>query len=224
MELTLSQAAKISGQTTRRLQQAAAAGDLPLHRMLGRTQTVESTIFQAWMRAQARGRRWEDTMRLAAISLLDGDGGKAVTAPRRSELRSTLKGLDAGEIAHRLGATRGWFRFRSTTHNRSQVATAVTPTGTSGITDSLSAPLMMARGEDQLYGRTDDLDQVEAQFGLVLDDEGDIFLADNTRTGAGELAVLVDLYLFGDIRSSEMAAHEIGRRARIVAARRTSTW
>lgn len=213
MELTLSQAAKISGQTTRRLQQAVAAGDLPLHGITGRTQTIEATIFQAWTRAQAHGRRWEDSMRLAAISLLEGGGAAALTSPRRSELRSALKALNTAEIAHRLGATRGWFRYRSATGTPDEIATAVMPTGVSGLTRNLSARLLMSPDQRQLYGRTNNLERIEAEFGLIVDDEGDIFLADNTRTGSGELAVLVDLYLFGDTRSSRASAAEIERRA-----------
>ncbi len=72
----------------------------------------------------------------------------------------------------------------------------------------------MTDSKDVLYGRTTDLDRIESEFGLVLDDEGDIFLAGSAQTGVGEFAVLVDLYLFGDARGSHAAAMEIERRAR----------
>ena len=213
MELTLNQAAEISGHTVRWLQHAAATGDLPLHRVLGRTQTVESTIFRAWMRAQRRGRRWEDRIRLSAISLLEG-GSSSLPASRNSELRTVLRGLDAGGIAHRLGAARGWYRFRSATHSRDEVAKGVMPTASSGLDADLADRTGLVQGADELHGRTDDLESVESRFGLVLDDEGDILLADSLRTGTGDLAVLMDLYLFGYSRTAQTAATAIERMAR----------
>ncbi|MDR0417056.1 MAG: hypothetical protein LBH76_07045 [Propionibacteriaceae bacterium] len=215
MELTLSQAVDATGGGPRRLQQAVAAGDLPLHRVVGRTQTIEATALQAWLRARGRGRRWDDRTRAAAVRLLDGQPADDLSASSRSRLRGALRAIDAAGLAHRCGASRGWHRFHSATHGRAQVARAVLPTAASGLTEPLAGQLGLSPGDPgHLYGRAADLDAVESDFGLVLDDEGDITLADNTRTGASDTAVLLDLYLLGDARQSALAAAEIERRAR----------
>lgn len=91
---------------------------------------------------------------------------------------------------------------------------AVMPTGRSVLTTLLAEQLGTTTGWDELHGRTESIGQIEADFGLLPYREGDIFLADNLRTGTGELAVLVDLFLFGDARGTHLAAMEIERRAK----------
>jgi hypothetical protein len=213
MELTVSQAAKLAGVTPRRLQQAAAAGDLPVQRVVGRTQLVDSAVLQAFLRLARSGRRWGGRTARAALDLLDhGDTGE-LAGSELARLRTRLRGMSAADIAYRLGGTANWYRYRSV-DPRGSVAHRVRTTGPSllagpGLADQLG---LLPGGSANLYGVVGDLTAAEAEFGLILDGEGDIFLAERSGDdGAG--ATLVDLFLFGDVRESAAAAGELERRA-----------
>lgn len=214
MELTLSRAAEMAGVTTRRLQQATASGDLPVQRVAGRTQLVDSAILAAYLRVSRSGRPWESRTARAALDLLGHAETSALAGSELSRLRSRLRRMKAADIAYRLGGTANWYRFRSVDQTHDQIAQQVRRTGPSLLDDrTLADQLGLLPGASgNLYGVVADLSAAEAEFGLILDGEGDVFLTERTGDdGAGE--VLVDVFLFGDARESAAAAVELERRA-----------
>lgn len=214
MELTLDQAARLTGVSVRRVQAAVASGDLPLHRVVGRSQTVESTILRAWQRSLSTGRRWNDRVRRAAVSLFDSDNVTVeLSYSEKSRLRRSLRELDSAGMAHRLGASSGWYRYRAVLADRKLLDREVTPTGLSALTPEQLAGMGLAAGNSRIfYGIADDLNEAESALGLVLDDEGDVLLTDNHRCGTGDLAALANAYLFGSTRESAAAASALERR------------
>ena len=214
MELPLADAARIAGVSARRLQQATAAGDLPPHRVMGRTQSVDSAILLAFMRSARSGRRWGPRSRRAVLDLLTEGETDAMNGSELSRLRSNLRHLGAPEIAHRLGATSNWHRYRSLGIARHDLANHARATGPSILADPQWAELLglLPGPADNVYGIVDDLTAMEAKLDLLVDAEGDIFLVE--RSGDGDMAEkLVDLFLFGDTRGSAAAATELQRRA-----------
>ena len=213
MELTVTQAAEVAGLTARVLQQATASGVLPVQRVAGRTQLIDSAVLQAYLRLSRSGRRWDGRTAKAALDLLDAGETRALSGSELSRLRARLRRISAADIAHRLGATANWYRYRSVNHTRDEVARQVRPTGPTLLEDPRLADRLglLPGGSDSLYGVVNDLSLVEAESGLILDGEGDIFITERIRNGVG--AGLVDLFLFGDARESAAAATELERRA-----------
>jgi hypothetical protein len=214
MEVTITSAAHIAGVTARRLQQATASGELPVQRVAGRTQLVDSAILGAFLRQSRAGRRWEARTSRAALDLLGSVASRELAGPELSRLRSRLRRMSAADIAYRLGASANWYRYRSVDHTRDEVAQHVHPTGPSLLDDATQAEQLglLPGVSSNLYGVVRDLSAAEAELGLILDGEGDVFLVERSETGGTEEA-LVDLYLFGDARESAAAAAELERRA-----------
>ncbi|MCL2784441.1 MAG: hypothetical protein FWD55_03190 [Propionibacteriaceae bacterium] len=214
MELTLAQAAAGAELSVRRFQEAVSSGDLPIHRVVGTTQTVDSAILNAFLRAQAHGRRWAPNTRQAALDLLSGETVTTLTGSALSRLKSRLRTLPVSALAYHLGASRGWYRYRSTDLPRVEVEQEVIPTGPSLLGDTAYATRLglVAGPSNNLYATVTDLDSTEATLRLIIDSEGDIFLTE--RTTPTMVASLIDLYLFGDVRESLAAEEELIRRLR----------
>jgi hypothetical protein len=175
---------------------------------------VDSAILEAFLRLSRSGRRWEAGSAQAALDLLGSAGRGARVEPELTRLRSRLRRMTAADVAHRLGSSANWYRYRSVEHTRDQVAAKVRLTGPSLLADpALAAQLGLLPGaSDNVYGVVHDLSTAEAELGLILDGEGDIFLTERSSDG-GAAEALVDLYLFGNARESTAAAAELARRA-----------
>ncbi len=213
MELTISRAAEFAGVTARRLQQAAEAGDLPVQRVAGRTLLIDSAVLAAYLRTSRPGRRWGSRSAQAALELLDDGRTTLLSGSELSRLRTRLRGLSAADIAHRLNAASGWFRYRSVEDGPGGVLERVRATGPSALSDGgLAEQLGLLPGPaHSVFGVVDDLSRAEIELALVLDGEGDIFLVE--RVGIGGIAqTLVDIFLFGDARESVAAGAELERR------------
>lgn len=207
-------AAVLAGVGVRRLQQAAAEGVLPVQRVVGQVQLVDSTTLRAFTRASRRGRRWSPRVAQAALELLGEGSTAALEGSELSRLRSGLRVMDAGDIAHRLGAAAGWFRYRSLEFSTEAIADRVELTGPSALRDEqLAARLGLVAGPSvAVFGVVPDLAAAEADLALSVDGEGEVFLAQRDRAG-GEVSVLVDMFLMGELRESQAAAAELEGRA-----------
>ena len=214
MELTLKQAAIQAELSVRRLQEAVSSGDLPLHRVAGTTQTVDSAILNAYLRAQAHGRRWAPHTRQAALDLLRGRAVTTLDGSALSRLKSRLRTLPVSALAYHLGASRGWYRYRCADLTRGEVEQVATPTGPSLLSDAAFATGLglVAGTSDNLYATVTDLDSAEVTLRLIIDSEGDIFLTE--RTASTLVVSLIDLYLFGDAREFLAAEAALVQRLR----------
>lgn len=199
MELTVVDAARIAGVSPRTAQRALAGGMLGMARIIGRQATTDDLAVQAWNRTRSSGRKWSGRTLDAAIDLLSGGRGEAVSASERSRLRSALRGMGAQRIASSawIGT---WVRYRTLGDVDTQ------PIGPSAV--DFPSLGIVAGVSWVRFADAPDLDRFEASQPVVADPDGDLVVIERVRDERRG-RVLVDAYVLGDARVSAAAAREL---------------
>jgi hypothetical protein len=217
MELTLREASNTAGCSVAALLQAVRAGQLPVHRRVGRTYVVESLTLMGHRRSLGNGRMWDATVKTAALDLLgSGDASRTLSSSELGRLRRAMRAMIAQDVAHKLGGVRGWHRYRAGIPGaRDRVAKEIEKTGPSVLDDQHWADrLSLVSGVSPiLFGITRSLNETDSLAVLIRDDEGDLMLREGRRTTT-EGQQMADLYMFGQQRESAAAAEWLEDRCR----------
>lgn len=199
MELTVADAAQITGVSLRTVQRALGDGRLGMARVLGRQVTTDDLAVKAWVRTTSRGRKWSSRTLEAAIDLLSGGQGDSVSSSERSRLRAALREMTARQIASSswIGT---WSRYRTLGEVDAHL---IGPS----IAD-LSALGIVAGESWMRFAEVVDLDQFEASQPVAADPDGDLVVIERPHDNRGA-RWLVDTYVLGDARESAAAASEL---------------
>lgn len=199
MEVTVAEAARIAGVSSRTVQRAVADGSLGLARVIGRQSTTDDLAVQAWLRTTCRGRKWSPRIREAALDLLSGGSGDLITSSERSRLRVALRGMNALQMASSawIGT---WARYRSLGE------VVLRPIGPSVVDPS---SLGMVSGESWMrFAQVDDLGHFEATQPVLADPDGDLVVVEREYDDRWARQ-MVDTYVLGDSRESAAAARAL---------------
>ncbi|MGB7964372.1 MAG: hypothetical protein WCF12_15630 [Propionicimonas sp.] len=200
--------AQVAGQharTARFVQQAVRSGDLSALRLVGRIAVMDDLAATAWARALAPGRRWTGEVREAALDLVSTGRTDRLSSSERSRLRSRLRGMSAAAMAHASGGLGGWARYRVTG------VPDLPRVGPSAL-DQAGVGIVPGAGW-VTFVETVDLDQLEFDYDVILDADGNLGVLQRPRSDPRVARVLLDSYLLGDARLSTAAATELERRA-----------
>lgn len=138
--VTVQEAAASLGVTPREVRRLIQQGDLPAVRF-GATLVVSSRdVARRQREAVSPGRIWAPQTAWAALDLLQGGAADGMLdQPRRSRLRSRLRGLDGAQI-HRLAGRRARIhRFHASPRALALVRGELVPAGASALADEASA-------------------------------------------------------------------------------------
>lgn len=203
MELTASQAGELTGTDVQLVRRAIRDGSLWALRSIGQTIIIDDIAATAWKRATARGRRWTEEVRQAALDLASTGKTQRLSHSERSRLRGKLRAMDAQAFAHAAGGLGGaWGRYSA--KGRTD-GTAIGPDAV-----DLSTLGIVSGDTGIRYLRVDDLDDFETYNDVTLDAWGSICIverADDNRAAR----ILLDTYLLGSSRESAAAAAELER-------------
>lgn len=183
----------------RTVQRALGDGSLGMVRVLGRQTTTDNLAVQAWLRTTSRGRRWSSRIREAAIDLLSGGRGEAISPSERSRLLAALRGMSARRIASSVW-TGTWSRYRSLGEVDLQL---IGPSAA-----DLPALGILAGESWMRFAEVIDLDRFQNTQPVLADPDGDLVVIERPRDGRSACQ-LVDVYVLGDARESAAAAHRL---------------
>lgn len=193
--------------TTHQVRAALRDGTLQAHNTFGREPVLDDIAVIAWQRSRSRGRRWTSRVRQAALDLLSSGTTTEFNGSELSRLKRVLRTSAPHHLAYLAGGLGGtWARYR-----RLEDIKGVDLAGPSAARDLLKLTLLGRRKIDFVV--VDDLNTFETRTLVALDGEGDLGVIER-RPDRRTARVLLDTYLLGDARESEVAAQALIERAR----------
>lgn len=202
MELRAVDAAELAGVTQQQVSNAVQSGALSPIRRVGRTALFDDLGVIAWSRARARGRRWTERVRNAALDLASTSTTKHLAGPELARLRRILRKIDARTFAHYAGALGGrWTRFADP-----ELGAQLPRVGPSAI-DPEELGIVSGTGKT-LFVSTDSLDRFTNEQLPTVDADGELGVIERIHDDRHS-RVLLDTYLLGSSRESRAAAEAL---------------
>lgn len=181
MELTLDEAARRLGISTRQAQRLAHEGKLQVVRHVGRSMLVDSSGVLQRKRVQFhRGRRWNPNTAWGAIELLEHGSTSRVSGATLSRLKSRLAEINVEELVRLSDGRAQVQRFMQTRRRPAALEDALVLTGRSSLNHLETAQQFgLAGGRSDIiegYLRRSELDGLVSRFGLEPYADGAVFL------------------------------------------------
>lgn len=200
LELTLPQVAKQNDVTVRSLQRGIQSGSLQASRKVGSNLLVDDIAVTIWIRAQGRGRRWNESTARAALELLDHGETTWATGTVLSRLKARLRGLPISQLAYLLGGVHGrWNRYRSAHEQLRDHLDLIGPSKADAQQFGIAE-----EGGWMVFAEAVNVADLEFDLGLLKDPSGNLGLVERARS-EGQARTLLDTYLLGDARESALA-------------------
>lgn len=207
MRVTVSDAADEVGVTPHQVRVALRDGTLQAHTTFGREPVLDDIIIIAWKRSRSRGRRWTARVKQAALDLLSDGTTTCLDGSELSRLRRVLRQSSPQHLAYLAGGLGGaWARYRPL-----EDVKGLNPVGPSAAADLLRSA--MAGRRKMYFVEVDNLNAFETRTLVTPDGEGSLGVIER-RPDRRTARVLLDTYLLGDARESEVAGQILIERAR----------
>lgn len=210
MEMTVAQAAKRLGTTSRAVHLGIDSGRIAVARRLDGRALLDDITVEMVRRTSARGRTWDANTTWAALELLETGQTSRVAGTQRSRLKARLRQMTVRQFAHAAQSRGPLVRLRQHDGTSRQLAREVTVSGASALVDAeLAEQFRLAAGvSDKLVGYVaqERLDVLSSSFLLERSAEGNVLLRVCENAMVNTATIALDLYELGKTRESSAGA------------------